>query len=251
MNLMLRRGLALASLFALAACGAPAIVDDAAPSDARASDALADATAFDGGSDAAISGDDAALDSAQPDVATLDAPADGSDATVDARADAALDARADATVDARADATVDARADASLDARADAALDARADSGVFVPPPSCMYVNVNDLVVQCSGRPRLVNNFNVVPPDPMCPAYWQVGSSPPATTAQQAALNAGCTTACVWRFSMSVTRIYCGVRSGYDVLEGTPATCPRLYNFPEGYFASVEEHDAMFPCRDR
>lgn len=241
MKLMLRRGLALASLFALAACGAPTMVDDAARSDAGSADALQDGGAFDGSADGAPVVDDAALDAAQSDVAALDAPA------ADGRADAALDA----APDARADAALDARADAAPDARADAATDARVDSGVFVPPPSCAYVNVNDLVVQCSGRPRLVNNFNVVPPDPMCPAYWQVGSSPPATTVEQAALNAGCTTACVWRFATSVTRIYCGVRSGYDILEGTPPTCPRLYNFPEGYFASVEEHDAMFPCRDR
>jgi hypothetical protein len=116
--------------------------------------------------------------------------------------------------------------------------------------PACAYENVDDLVVECMGRYRMVQRFDVAPPSAMCPPYWQVGSSPPAATAEQAALNAGCSTACVWRFSLAVSRLYCGHRSGYEVLAESSDRCGELFRFPEGYFASVEEHDRMFPCRD-
>ncbi len=235
---------ALSSLLALVACGAPVAPGDASPSDvAREAQALidsaaTDAAALDAGSDASAHDDGAAQDSGP----ALDAGSDAS--ALDARTDGA--SSLDAT---RADAVADASARPDVAPADTGARDAAAD--VFVPPPSCMYTNVNDLAVDCGGTIRLVNYFDVVPASSMCPGYWQLGSAAPAFTAEQAAVNGGCSTACIWRFSMSVTRLYCGVRSGYEVLEGTPNRCGQRFRFSEGYFNSVAEHDAMYPCRDR
>lgn len=193
---------------------------------------------------------DASADSAaQNDAAQNDSTVADSSAMESSVDDAAAQDSATSTPDSAPDASATPDADASTDASAvDARSDASADA--FVPPPGCMYTNVNDVVVECSGSYRFVSEFNVVPASRECPPYWQVGTSAPAATMEAAAANARCSTACVWNFSMSVSRIYCGVRSGYEVLSGTPNRCGQLYRFSEGYFASVAAHDAMFPCRD-
>jgi hypothetical protein len=233
MQRYLRPSLWLCSLLALTACGAPVQPD--ASTDARSDSAAIDDVAQDSAAliDAQSTDSSAGDDASANDSATLDTGVP-SDANSDA--DAARDASA----------ITDSARDAS--ATADAARDASADA--FVPPPSCSYSNVDDVVVDCSGTYRMVSQFNVVPPSSMCPAYWQVGMSAPAFTPEQAATNAGCSTACIWRFSMSVTRLYCNHRSGYEVLSGTPDRCGQLFRFAEGYFTSVEAHDAMYPCRD-
>ncbi|MFO0563971.1 MAG: hypothetical protein U0269_38455 [Polyangiales bacterium] len=247
MQRCLRSSLLLSSLLALAACGAPVQPD--ASTDARSDSATIDDVAQDGtasldaqSTDATAMTDASANDGAASDAASI--PDAASDAS--ANSDSARDASSIPDAARDASAITDAARDAS--AITDAARDASAD--VFVPPPSCSYANVNDVVVDCAGTYRMVSQFNVVPPSSMCPPYWQVGMSAPAFTPEQAATNAGCSTACIWNFSMSVSRIYCGVRSGYEVLSGTPNRCGQLYRFAEGYFPSVAAHDAMYPCRD-
>jgi hypothetical protein len=223
----------LSSLLALAACGAPVQPD--ASTDARSDTAAIDDAAQDG---------PASLDAQSADASTADASAM---ADASANDSAAIDATSIPDASASdASASTDSSRDAS--ALTDAARDASAD--VFVPPPSCSYANGDDVVVDCGGTYRMVSQFNVVPPSLTCPAYWQVGMSAPAFTPEQAATNAGCSTACIWRFSISVSRIYCGARSGYEVLNGTSNRCGQLYRFAEGYFPSVAAHDAMYPCRD-
>jgi hypothetical protein len=238
------RWLSLA-LVTLAACGAPSQNTDAS-ADAARMDAADTGQVTDDGAihDGATATDVTALDATVMDATTADAPTvDVS--TVDASGSDGGDSAA--TRDA---ATVDAsvRDGASSDAANDGAASDGGGADVFVPDPACMYVNVDDRVVQCAGRYRFNRRFDTVPASAACPPYWRVGDSPPASTAEQAAMNAGCSTECEFRFMTSVSRLYCGRRSGFDILVGTPARCGTIYSFPEGFFSSVDEHDMMFPC---
>jgi hypothetical protein len=237
----------LLALTTLAACGAPSQNTDASVDVART-----DATSSDA---SPVTDDAAAMDVTVMDVTVMDVT------VMDAATDSAATADSMSPRDATSDATADsARTDASVSdtsvsdtSVSDAGVrDASAGDGggadAFVPDPACMYVNVDDRVVECGGRYRFNRRFDTVPASAACPPYWRVGDSAPASTAEQAATNAGCSTACEFRFMTSVSRLYCGRRSGYDILVGTPARCGTIYSFPEGFFSSVDEHDRMFPC---
>lgn len=191
------------------------------------------------------------------DGATGDSSADSASA-----ADASLDSTSAADGSAASDSSVvtdSASADASSSADSSAADAASADSSASdassaadaADASGCNYTAVDEVLVDCSGTYRFTSYFIADPASASCPPYWQVGSAAPASTYQQAAMNGGCTTTCTWRFATSVSRLYCGVRSGYESLTGTPESCPTLYRFSEGFFTSVEAHDEMFPCRDR
>ena len=141
-----------------------------------------------------------------------------------------------------------ASADSGDAARADSAAADAASGADASDASSCNYNPVNEVLVDCSGSYRFTSYFVADPESAACPPFWQVGTAAPAMSYEQAAMNGGCSTACVWRFAMSVSRLRCGVRTGYETLTGTPESCPTLYRFSEGFFTSVEAHDAMYPC---
>ena len=153
----------------------------------------------------------------------------------------ALDASAEdgSAEDASADASPE---DASVaDARTD---DASAeDAG-----PGCGYVAVNEVVVRCDGDFTFVNYFTSTVEG--CDPFW--GFSPEGPRFEDAASAIGsdpaCDAGCQYEFSTSVTRLYCGRRTGYEIL--TAEGCPDAYRFSAGWYGSVEEHDAANPCTE-
>jgi len=52
--------------------------------------------------------------------------------------------------------------------------------------------------------------------------------------------------ACVYDFTTSVSRVHCDRRAGYETLTATD--CATLFRFPDGYYTSVEAYDASHPC---
>lgn len=116
------------------------------------------------------------------------------------------------------------------------------DAGV-----DCMYVPIDEVVVKCDGRYRFVNHFQS-DRGAACPPFYGFTLEGPhyATSEEAIASDATCETRCIYTFAMSVSRIYCGHRSGYETL--TAPGCAEIFRFSEGYFDSVESHDAMHPC---
>jgi hypothetical protein len=166
----------------------------------------------------------------------LGAPDAGSDA---GSVDAGEPPDAGAEIDADTADAGDARDAASMDdagASDDAGLDA------------CGYVAVDDVVVRCDMRYVFVSRFQSDTPG--CAPFHGFDPGGPrfADTASAIASDASCDPTCQWRFTTSVTRLYCGRRTGYEQLSAPDPSCGDLYRFAEGYFASVEEHDASYPC---
>ena len=172
------------------------------------------------------------------------------------RADAFPDA---ATVDdlGPADAGVDAAPGDAGDARDAALIDAGefsdAATGTDASTPAldagaCDYVAVDEVVVRCDARYVFVSRFQSDAPG--CAPFHGFGPAGPrfADAASAIASDPTCEPMCQWRFATSVSRIYCGRRSGYETLSAPDPACADLYRFAEGYFASVEEHDAAYPC---
>ena len=148
------------------------------------------------------------------------------------------------TTDAGGD--VDASSDASV---ADAGVDASsADAGATDAGPACDYVGVDEVVVRCDGDFTFVTYF--LSEVDGCDPFW--GFSPEGPRFEDAASAIGsdpsCDADCQYDFSTSVSRVYCGRRSGFEVL--TAEGCPDVYRFDTGWYASVEEHDAENPCAE-
>lgn len=174
---------------------------------------------------------DAGLDAGATDGGGVDAS--GSDAsTEDASAD-------DASTDADVEDAGATDAETSDAGDQDAATE---DGG----PPGCDYVAVNEVVVRCDGEFTFVGNFASTVEG--CEPFW--GFSPEGPRYDDAASAIGsdpsCDAGCQYRFSTSVSRMYCGRRSGYEVLAAEG--CPDVYRFDTGWYSSVEEHDAANPC---
>ena len=141
--------------------------------------------------------------------------------------------------------------DAGTDAAApsDAGRDApfaRPDALMVDGGLDCMYVPVDEVVVKCGTAYRFVNQFQSERRD--CPTFHGFTLEGPryATAAEAIASDASCDASCIYDFAMSVSRVYCGRRTGYETL--TAVGCADLYRFTEGYYDSVESHDAMHPC---
>lgn len=148
-----------------------------------------------------------------------------------------LEASTDASVDA-SETTADAVADASDSAPVDA--DASETT-------SCDYVDLDDVLVKCSGKYALLGYFDVDPASASCPPFWGFGGKTPHYATKDAAIaGQGCDATCVWTFATAVTRLYCGHKDGYETLKASG--CPDVYRFAEGYYESVEAHDAAHPC---
>jgi hypothetical protein len=120
------------------------------------------------------------------------------------------------------------------------------DSSADASTDACGYVDVDDVVVMCDGKYVMLGYFNVVPGSSSCPPYWAFPGKSGHPTKEDAIAAAGCSAMCIYKFSTSVTRLYCGKKTGYEVLRATD--CADLYRFAEGYYASVEAHDAANPC---
>ena len=130
------------------------------------------------------------------------------------------------------------------------ALDAGAtDAGAIdAGAAMCGYVGVDDVVVSCGGEYRFVSRFIDGEGSPDCPEFYGFSPDGARFDGFDAAIASDptCDATCVYRFATSVTRLYCGRRTGYETLAA--AGCPELYRFAEGYFSSVEAHDAAHPC---
>jgi hypothetical protein len=133
-----------------------------------------------------------------------------------------------------------------LDAGTDAAAPVDAAPGVDADVARCDYVGVDEVIVQCDGLYTFVSHFTSEVAG--CPEFY--GFTPDGVHAdsfdEAIASDATCNPDCQWRFRTAVDRLYCGHRTGYEVLEADG--CDDVYRFPEGYYPSVEAHDAMNPC---
>ncbi|MEZ4249280.1 MAG: hypothetical protein R3B99_13715 [Polyangiales bacterium] len=169
------------------------------------------------------------------------------DASTDGGSDAGSTFDAGSTADAGsaedAGSTDDAGlADAGEDATSqDAGSDADVDAG-----DGCDYVAVDEVVVRCDGTFTFVNHFTSTVDG--CDDFYAFTPDGPRYEdyASVIASNPACDAGCQYRFSTSVSRIYCERRTGYEILRAEG--CDDAYRFPEGYYASVEEHDAAHPC---
>lgn len=144
--------------------------------------------------------------------------------------------------------TLDTGSDGSVDAFT--AVDAPSDAPTSDAPSMCEYYPLDDVLVRCGSRYAFVSRIGVVPASDACPDYYAVeGDTDRYETADAAITGESCDGSCRWRAAMSVSRIYCGMRSGYIRFTTDTAGCsPNLYQFPDGYYESVEAHDAANPC---
>jgi hypothetical protein len=127
---------------------------------------------------------------------------------------------------------------------------------VFVPRDSparpdtdvarCSYVAVDEVIVLCGTDYTFVSHFTSELSS--CPPFY--GFDPEgeqfSDSASAIASNTSCDATCQWHFASEVSRLHCGHRDGYEILSATG--CDDVYRFSEGYYASVEEHDAANPC---
>jgi hypothetical protein len=136
--------------------------------------------------------------------------------------------------------------DSSADVVADASDSAPVDADAS-ETTSCDYVDLDDVLVKCGGKYALLGYFDVDPAAASCPPYWGFGGKTPHYATKDAAIaGQGCDATCVWTFATAVTRLYCGHKDGYETLKASG--CPDVYRFAEGYYESVEAHDAANPC---
>lgn len=175
----------------------------------------------------------------------------GSTSTTDAGTDAHLstDAGADASVDASApdsgapDAAIAIDGGPGADGGSTPDGGASSDGGV-----ACDYVGVDEVIVRCAGEYTFVSQFLSTVGPPACPTFFGFDLDGARFESFEAAVasDPACDATCQYHFALSVSRIHCGHRDGYEVLRATD--CPDVYRFAEGYYASVEEHDAAHPC---
>ncbi|MCB9613691.1 MAG: hypothetical protein H6722_14705 [Sandaracinus sp.] len=179
--------------------------------------------------------DDGGVDAATADAATADA------ATADGGSDAG------STVDAGSTEDAGANEDAGLaDAGEDAAVqdggsDADVDGG-----DGCGYVAVDEVVVRCDGTFTFVNHF--LSEVDGCDDFYAFTPDGPRFEdyASVIASNPACDAGCQYHFAVAVMRVYCGRRSGYEVLRADG--CEDVYRFDDGWYESVEAYDATHPC---
>ena len=124
------------------------------------------------------------------------------------------------------------------------------DSGPPVDAgPDCEYVAVDEVIVRCDGDFTFVSHFTstVAGCDPSFYGF-DPRDTHFASSAEAIASDPNCDAGCEWHFATSVSRIYCGHRDGYEVLRADGDGCPDVYRFAEGWYESVEAHDAAHPC---
>lgn len=121
------------------------------------------------------------------------------------------------------------------------------DAGNDADVARCNYVGVDEVIVLCAGDYTFLSHFTS---DQGCPDIYAFDPelAQYATPEEALAATPSCDATCQWHFSLAVDRMWCGHRSGYEILRSDAAGCADIYRFPEGYYASVEEHDAMVPC---
>jgi hypothetical protein len=201
--------------FLLTACAEELGALDAQPGpDAQADAAtVTDSGLVDAGAEDAMSTDAAAEDATFADAASPDAtPADAEPG------DAAL---ADAEVDAG---TPDA---------------GPGDAG------SCDYLDLDICILDC-GTLQYGRGFQDL--QGQCPDFFRLqGNDYPDVAA--AIAGEGCSAACIWKASVSVSFIdHCGRRNGYIIFRALGDGCSDLYEFSNGLFRSVADWQAVTPC---
>jgi len=186
-----------------------------------------------------------------PSSSPVDAGADAGGSEDGGPLDAAAPVDAAASDAARpedAGSPADAGAPADAGSPSDAAADVDAGGPTGPDAGACNHVAVDDVVVSCGGAYRFVSRFVSDVGGAACPPFYGFSPDGPRfdDVASAIASDATCDASCQYRFAMSVTRLYCGRRTGYEVLTATG--CPDLVRFAEGYYPSVEAHDAARPC---
>jgi hypothetical protein len=125
--------------------------------------------------------------------------------------------------------------------------------GVDAPTPDlapvCKYLQggaSDTAVVKCGSTYKLVLKFTSKVGPPACPPYWTVGGVKSTVSATAAAAAAGCSTACLWKFSKAVLALHCGKKLGFEVL--VAPGCKDLYKYPDGYYDSPADYAKSHPC---
>lgn len=139
---------------------------------------------------------------------------------------------------------------------ASSAIDAPTDASANPDVPTatmdaggCDYTALDEVIVECEGAPTFVSRIGVFPTSDACPEFWVVSGRPTHyDSAADAIAGEACDAGCQWHFAMSVTRLYCGRRTGYEVLRADGDGCEDLYRFDDGYYPSVEAYDETHPC---
>ena len=133
---------------------------------------------------------------------------------------------------------------ASIDAGPDTFV--APDAGMPDAAAGCTYDGIDEVVVKCGGAYRFATLFRER--GMACPDFYSFTPEGPrfASYAEVIASDATCDARCIYDFAISVSRVYCGRRTGYERLTATG--CADIYRFSEGTFDSVESHDAMYPC---
>lgn len=143
------------------------------------------------------------------------------------------------------------------DAGSDAPLAVDAGADAFIRPADaaplgdvgfdCAYASIDDVIVKCGERYRSLQHFRSDPTG-ACPDFYGFTATGPhyATPAEAIAADATCNGRCIYDFSNSFSRLWCGRRTGYESLSAEG--CSDIFLFAEGYYDSVEAHDAMIPC---
>ncbi len=122
------------------------------------------------------------------------------------------------------------------------------DAGNDADVARCNYNGVDEIILLCGGEYTWLSHFTSDVAD--CPDIYAFDPELAQYASFEEALAAtpSCDASCQYHFSSEVTRRCGNTRSGYEILRATGAGCADVYRFAEGYFHSVEEHDALYPC---
>jgi hypothetical protein len=152
----------------------------------------------------------------------------------------AIDGGSDAPSTDAPTADVSAIDDAGSDAGGD-------DAGPGFDGGACEYTALDEVIVLCDGEHTFVSRIGVFPTTDECPEYYVVGGRPTHYESTEQAIDGeDCDDSCEWHFSSAVTRLYCGRRSGYEVLRAEG--CPDVYRIDGAYYPTVEAYDETHPC---
>jgi hypothetical protein len=258
MQLEVKRGWMVVLVAAgLAACG-DGSGGATGPADAEETDGsvdpLPDAADADGGEGSADAGDGGVEDDVEVDTRPDPEDAEPDDVVPDAEGSADADAGPEQDTEGSVD--VDAEgsgegdvSDGSGDAAGEDATEGdtgESDSGV----DECGYFDADNRLVRCSGEWVYTTRWQSFVDG--CEPYYTIATSEEQFTSVEEAVAAkGCETECIWSAATSVSLVRCGVRTGYIIFNALEGACDPVYEYPEGYFASPEEHAAAYPCADR
>ena len=260
MQLEVKRGWMVVLVAAgLAACG-DGSGGATGPADAEETDGsvdpLPDAADADGGEGSADAGDGGVEDDVEVDTRPDPEDAEPDDVVPDAEGSADADAGPEQDTEGSVD--VDAEgsgegdvSDGSGDAAGEDVTDGdTGESDSDASGVECGYFDADNRLVRCSGEWVYTTRWQSFVDG--CEPYYTIATSEEQFTSVEEAVAAkGCETECIWSAATSVSLVRCGVRTGYIIFNAVEGACDPVYEYPEGYFASPEEHAAAYPCADR